>query len=149
MNILDLTIGLKSGDHLHIEVIEIIPNNQQGAGDFSVAVSVSCDGFTVLNRVCWIEYSDFNVFVTALRSFESIRVGSAAIKAMSPEDFGLYITSDSPAKWPSVSGYLSGTYKPNEARCQLTFSFTLDASFINEVLQSFEHILSTLHKTSP
>ena len=138
-----LTIGPTSGDHLRFEVVELVPDGQQGAGDFSASVSVSCDGFTASERGCWILRSVFDEFLVALRSFEASRVGRVTLESMSPGDFILTIASDSATQWPTISGTVTGPYhsRAHGYRGQLTFAFTLDSSFIVQLQHDFEHLL--------
>ena len=139
-----LTIGPTSGDHLRFEVVEIVPDGLQGAGDFSASVSVTCDGFTASECGCWILRSVFDEFLVTLRSFEASRVGRATLESMSPGDFIFTIASDSPSQWPTVTGIVTGPYlgRARAYRGQLTFAFTLDSSFIVQLQHDFEHLLS-------
>ena len=139
-----LTVGPTTGDHLRFEVIEIVPDGQQGAGDFSASVSVSCDSFTATDRGCWILRSMFEEFLVALRGFEASRVGRVTLESMSPGDLILTIASDSPTQWPVITGTVTGPYLScaRAYRGQLTFAFTLESSFVVQLQHDFEHLLS-------
>lgn len=138
-----LTIGPVSGDHLHINVVEIVPEGQPGAGDFNLSVSVSCAGFDATDCKCWILRSIFDEFLDALRVFEASRVGHVTLESMSPGEFILRIASDSPSQWPVVTGTVTGPYlsRARGYRGQLTFAFTLDSSFVVQLQHDFEHLL--------
>jgi hypothetical protein len=147
MNAVDsptLTIGPTSGDHLSLAVVELVPDGQQGARDFTIAASVSCDGFRASERRLWIHRSAFDEFLAALRSFEASRIGTATLESMSPGEFVLSIASDSPAHCPTISGTVTGPYRSCSRRysAQLAFAFTLDSSFIVQLLHDFEHLFS-------
>ena len=139
-----LTIGPTSGDHLHFGVVEVVPDGLQGAGDFSVSVSVSCDGFSASECSCWIQGSGFDEFLVALRSFEASRFGRVTLESMSPGEFAFTIASDSPTQWPTISGVVTGTFhsRAHRYRAQLTFAFTLDSSFVVQLLHDFESLLA-------
>jgi hypothetical protein len=138
-----LTIGPSSGDHLRFAVVEVMPDHLQTAGDFRASVSVSCEEFRASECSSWIARSTLDEFVTALREFESARIGCATLESMSPGEFALSIASSSPAQWPTISGIVTGQYdsRLHRYRAQLTFAFALDSSFVVKLLNDFDTIL--------
>ncbi len=138
-----LIAGPPSGDHLRLKVVEITPEGQEGGGDFSLSVSVTCNGFTATDCGCWIASYDFADFLIALRSFEASRVGRATLESMSPGIFIYTITSSSPTRWPVITGTVTGPYLGcgRGFRSQLNFAFTLDSSFVVQLLRDFERLV--------
>jgi hypothetical protein len=71
--------------------------------------------------------------------------GDRGISWLAPTgDLILTIASDRATQWPVVTGTVTGPYlgPARASRGQLTFAFTLDSSFVFQLLHDFEHLLS-------
>ena len=121
-----------------------MPDHLQTAGDFRVSVSVRCEEFRASECSSWIARSTLDSFVTALRGFESSRIGCATLESMSPGEFALSIASRSPAHWPTISGIVTGPYDSelHRYRAQLAFAFTLESSFVVKLLHDFDSLFA-------
>ncbi len=93
-------------NYIDLEVLEVYPEDSQGAGDFRMSVSISSCGFTGHYDSVWILKDKFQEFLSQLKEVEEIRKGSARLDAMSPDEFQLVFHAVGPLGAIIVSGFL-------------------------------------------
>jgi len=135
-----IIIGAESGDHLRLELLEVVPDDLEGAGDFRISVKVSCGGFSGSACGCWILRGEFDDFVAGFHQFEMTRIGQCTLESMHRE-FALTISSKSPQNWPTVTGTVAGSFLAGHQRTHLDFVFILDSSRVIQVTEGFELFL--------
>jgi hypothetical protein len=140
-------IGMDSGDHLRITLLEVASDDFVSAGDLRVRVEVSSDGFVGSCYGVWLPSAEFEDFLEDLTNLEATRSGEVSLRSTNdPCRVELRIYSFDSSGHLAARGFLlRAGYGPRRRKTQMiTFDIEFDGGCFQQLLRDFHRFKGRL-----
>ncbi|RZL64283.1 MAG: hypothetical protein EOP81_09310 [Variovorax sp.] len=133
-----------NGGELSLRLLHAVPSQSPSQPDLHIEVSATSGAFSAREVKAWLEWPDIEAFIADLTTVVREVKGTAAIHAMSSEDFEMTVKSlDALGHFGIIFAIGSGQYMGNARfQCHLRGGIEVEFSQVEALLQWFSSVVS-------